>query len=57
MSEQQKKEAHMFAENFKKLNNGDRRYVEGWMDAKNDTNTEKEAEEKRSSKHKRPSGR
>lgn len=46
MSQEEKKQAEEFIKNFSKLDHGDQRYVQGWVDAKASSQQEKQAERK-----------
>lgn len=46
MSQEEKKQAEEFIKNFSKLEHGDQRYVQGWVDAKAASQQEKKAEGK-----------
>lgn len=46
MSAEEKQDAMEFIENFKKLEHGDQRYVQGWVDAKLATQQEERKDQK-----------
>lgn len=46
MSAEEKQDAMEFIENFKKLEHGDQRYIQGWVDAKAASQQEKLDEKK-----------
>lgn len=46
MSAEEKQDAMEFITNFKKLEHGDQRYIQGWVDAKAASQQEKQEEKK-----------